>query len=152
MIRSQTAAVISGFAQDQTRQTMQTRILMTASALFMVVLGATASFLPEEILRYTGTVPAALINSVVQAAGALYLGFAALNWMARGLLIGGIYGRPLALGNFLHFVVVAITLVRVLLELQLPIVIALTVIYAVFAAWFGLVLFTHPAKPTADSR
>lgn len=131
---------------------MQTRILMTASALFMVVLGATASFLPEEILRYTGTVPAALINSVVQACGALYLGFAALNWMARGLLIGGIYGRPLALGNFLHFVVVAITLVKVLLELRLPIVIALTVIYAVFAAWFGLVLFTHPAKPTAGSR
>lgn len=56
----------------------------------MAVLGPTASFFPEEILRYIGTVPAPLINPVVQACGALS-GFAILNWMARGLLIGGIY-------------------------------------------------------------
>jgi len=125
---------------------MQTRILMGASALFMAVLGAAASFLPEEILRYTSTVPAPLINSVVQTCGALYLGFAVLNWMARGVLIGGIYSRPLALGNFLHFVVVTVTLVKVLFELRLPLIIGLTVAYAVFAAWFGLVLFMHPRR------
>jgi len=130
---------------------MQTRILMATSAVFMAVLGAAASFLPEEILRYTGTVPAALINSVVQTCGALFLGFAILNWMARGLLIGGIYSRPLALGNFLHFTVVAITLMKVLFELPLPMVIGLTIIYTIFALWFGMVLFTHPANSTADS-
>jgi len=125
---------------------MQTRILMGASALFMAVLGAAASFLPEEILRYTSTVPAPLINSVVQTCGALYLGFAVLNWMARGVLIGGIYSRPLALGNFLHFLVVTVTLAKVLFELRLPLIIGLTVAYAVFAAWFGLVLFMHPRR------
>jgi hypothetical protein len=129
---------------------MQTRILMAASALFMAVLGATASFLPEEILRYTGTVPAPLINSVVQACGALYLGFAILNWMARGVLIGGIYARPLALGNFLHFFVVAVTLIKVLFELRLPLIVGLTISYTVLAAWFGLVLFTHPGRSQRD--
>jgi hypothetical protein len=119
---------------------------MAASALFMAVLGAAASFLPEEILRYTGTVPAALINSVVQACGALYLGFAILNWMARGVLIGGIYSRPLALGNFLHFFVVAVTLIKVVFELRLPLIVGLTIAYTVFAVWFGLVLFLRPGK------
>lgn len=124
---------------------------MVTSALFMAVLGAVASFFPEEILRYTGTVPAALINSVVQTCGALFLGFAILNWMARGVLVGGIYSRPLALGNFVHFTVVAITLVKVLFELALPMIIGLTIIYSIFALWFGMVLFTHPARSTAGS-
>jgi hypothetical protein len=119
---------------------------MSASALFMTALGATASFLPEEVLRYTGTVPAPLINSVVQAGGALYLGFAALNWMARGVLIGGIYSRPLALGNFLHFFVVAVTLIKVLFELRLPLIVGLAIAYTVLAVWFGLVLFRRPGE------
>jgi len=119
---------------------------MSASALFMALLGAVASFLPQEILRYTGTVPAPLINSVVQACGALYFGFAMLNWMARGVLIGGIYSRPLVLGNFVHFLVVGVTLVQALVELRSPFppVVVLTIAYAIFAAWFGLVLFGHP--------
>jgi hypothetical protein len=119
---------------------------MSASALFMAVLGAIASFLPEEVLRYTGTVPAPLINSVVQTCGALYLAFAVLNWMARGVLIGGIYSRPLALGNFLHFFVVTVTLMKVLFELRLPLIIGLTTAYTVLAVWFGLVLFRHPGS------
>jgi len=127
---------------------MQTRILMSASALFMALLGAVASFMPQEILRYTGTVPAPLINSVVQACGALYFGFATLNWMARGVLIGGIYSRPLALGNFVHFFVVGVTLVKALFELRSPVppVVALTGAYTIFAVWFGLVLFGHPGN------
>lgn len=129
---------------------MHTRILMSASALFMAVLGAVASFMPEEVLRYTGTVPAPLINSVVQAAGALYLGFAILDWLARGVLIGGIYARPLVLGNFLHFVTVAITLLKVVYDVHLPLPITLAAIYTAFALWFGLVLFTHPGKSSSS--
>src|SRR5204862_7388254 len=33
---------------------------------------------------------------------ALYLGFAVLNWMGCVVLFGGIYGRPVALGNLCH--------------------------------------------------
>jgi hypothetical protein len=70
--------------------------------------------------------------------------------MARGVLIGGIYARPLALGNFLHFFVVAVTLIKVLFELRLPLIVGLTISYTVLAAWFGLVLFTHPGRSQRD--
>ena len=120
---------------------MQTRILMTLSALFMAVLGVVASFMPQEVLIYTGTLPEPLLVTMVQAAGALYLAFAMLNWMARGVLIGGIYARPVAAGNFVHFMIVTITLIKVLFTLRSPLLITLTAVYTVCAAWFALVIF-----------
>ncbi|HET6628936.1 MAG TPA: hypothetical protein VFG91_04100 [Woeseiaceae bacterium] len=123
---------------------------MSVSAIFMAVLGLAASFLPQEILLYLGIAPTALATLLVQISGALYLGFAILDWMARGVLIGGIYSRPLALGNFLHFAVVAITLVKLLFELRIPLVIAGAAAYCVLAVWFGLVLFTHPGTRSAQ--
>lgn len=69
--------------------------------------------------------------------------------MARGVLIGGIYGRPLALGNFMHFVVATIVLLKVLnLQSPLPVLIG-TGAYAVLGSWFGMVLFTHPSNRTS---
>jgi hypothetical protein len=86
---------------------------------------------------------------LIQIAGALYLGFAILNWMAKGALIGGIYSRPLALGNFLHFAVSAIILLKALLGGFKPIeIIVGATVYSLFAVWFGLVTFTHPIPST----
>jgi len=31
------------------------------------------------------------------------LGFSILNWMSKASLIGGIYNKPLLIGNLLHF-------------------------------------------------
>lgn len=126
---------------------MQTRILMTLSALFMAVLGAVASFMPQEVLIYIGTLPEPLVVTMIQAAGALYLAFAMLNWMARGVLIGGIYARPVGAGNFVHFTIVTITLIKVLFTLRSPLLVTLTAIYTVFAAWFALVIFTRAGRP-----
>lgn len=84
---------------------------------------------------------------VVQILGALYLGFAMLNWMARGVLIGGIYSRPVAFGNFLHFAIVAMALTKAMLsELQSAEFGVGLALYATFAIWFGLVLFTSPVS------
>ncbi|MES1241684.1 MAG: hypothetical protein ABUT39_08690 [Acidobacteriota bacterium] len=127
---------------------MKTRSLMTLSAILMAALGIAASFLPQEILSYFGADPRGPGVLLVQITGALYLGFAILDWMARGNLIGGIYSRPVALGNFLHFAVVAITLLKALLGgARAEILLAGVVVYSAFAVWFGLVVFTHPTKP-----
>lgn len=132
---------------------MKTRWLMGASALFMAALGVAASFLPQEVLVYAGTPSGApIVVLLLQVAGALYLGFAMLNWMARGSLIGGIYGRPLAMGNFLHFFMVALLLLKALAAGPATSGIVIGALaYTVFGLWFGLVLFRNPTG-RGDSR
>lgn len=126
---------------------MNTKLLMASSAAFMAILGLAASFLPQEIMVRLGSSPVGVGVLVVQVTGALYLGFAILNWMARTNLIGGVYGRPVALGNFLHFAVVTLALLKALMGGQrAPEVVVGAVVYSVFAVWFGLVLFTHPGR------
>jgi hypothetical protein len=132
---------------------MKTSMLMIASALFMAVLGLGASFLPREILSAWGARPEASGVLTLQITGALYLGFASLNWAARGNVIGGIYSRPVALGNFLHFAVVSIVLGKALIAGQnVPLLIVAATIYAAFAVWFGYILFTHPASAVGSGR
>ena len=118
---------------------------MGLSALFMAVLGFVATFLPQELVGYSSSQANELVVSVIQVTGALYWGFAILNWMARSNLIGGIYSRPVALGNFLHFVMVALTMWRLVGDGHTTIEVVLAaVVYTGFAVSFGLVLFTHP--------
>lgn len=130
---------------------MKTRILMRASALTIGVIGLALSFLPAEILAYYGVQSEWGGELVLQAAGAAYVGFALMNWTARDILIGGIYSRPLALGNFVHFVVVSITFLKVLLDGHVrPDVVIAFAVFAVFAVWFGFVAFTHPIQQKPD--
>jgi hypothetical protein len=120
---------------------MHTRILMISSAALMAVIGLGMSFMPQEVLGMHGSVPDNATVLLVQMAGAVYLGFAMLNWMARGILIGGIYARPVALGNFLHFVMVAITLTKAAAAFAVVPLAISAAVFSVFAIWFGLVLF-----------
>ena len=89
-----------------------TRVLMMMSAIFLAIAGLITSYFPDKVLETHGTVPDNATLLLIQMMGALYLGFAILNWTARGVLMGGIYARPLALGNFLHFAMVGVMLTR----------------------------------------
>jgi hypothetical protein len=132
---------------------MNTRLLMGASALFMAVLGVAASFLPQEILARSGARAEGLGVLLIQVAGALYLGFAILNWTARANLIGGIYSRPVALGNFVHFAVAGIVLLKALMAGQRAWeVMAGAGAFSAFALGFGLVLVTHPIRAAKGER
>ena len=125
---------------------MHTRVLMSISAAFLGGIGLSLSFLPQETLGALGVPPLTALVILVQVTGALCLGFAIMNWMARGVLMGGIYSRPLAIGNFLHFAVVAVTLLKTMTALDTILVVAVAAVYTVLAAWFGLVLFTSPVR------
>ena len=110
----------------------------------MALLGLMASFLPQEVLAHFGAAPDRHAALFLQVLGAAYLGFAMMNWMAREILIGGIYSRPLAMGNMVHLVVAALTLVKASsVERGL---VAIALVYGVFAVWFGMVVFRHPLK------
>jgi Na+-driven multidrug efflux pump len=121
---------------------------MIFSALLMGVAGLLMEFMPHEILRFFGEAPiGGIAPLLVQLAGALYLGFAMTNWMAKGVLIGGIYARPLAVGNFAHFLIGALALLKFAVGLpNLWLVWVFAVIYALLAILFGFVFFTHPLK------
>ncbi len=124
---------------------MHTRVLMAMSAAFMAALGLVALFVPDQVLKIQGTPPHDAGMLLVQMMAALYIGFASLNWAARGVLIGGIYARPVAMGNFTHFAIAAIVLTKAAPELGTILVAAVATIFVVFAIWFGLVLF-RPLK------
>jgi hypothetical protein len=127
---------------------ISTRLLMMSSAGFMAILGLAASFLPHEVLTRLGQAPAPVTVATVQIAGALWFGFAILNWSAKGSPLGGIYGRPIVLANFTHFVIAAIALSKASLGAAAAPTSVVTILYVVFAAWFGLVLFgPGPSAP-----
>ena len=121
---------------------------MIASTVFLGMLGAVLTFLPNEIISSISTTPNPILTLSFQLLGALYLGFAILNWMAKGASIGGIYNKPIAVGNFMNFGVGALALIKIILEIQMhvEIVISLTVVYITFAILFGYVFRTNPSK------
>ena len=127
---------------------MNTKILMASSALLLASLGILLSFLPNEIADYLNVESNIITILFLKILSALYLGFGILNWMAKGTLIGGIYNRPIAIGNLMHFGVGAIAFVKAISNIQAhsEIIISLTVIYAVFAVLFVYVFRTNPTK------
>jgi hypothetical protein len=128
---------------------MNTRLLMSASAAALLVVGLAAEFLPEEILLRSGVAaPGQIGPLLVQLLGAFALSAAMLNWMGRENLIGGIYSRPVAVTNAVQFTTGALALAKgIQAGARDPILIALCAVWAVFAAAFLLVLFRHPAPP-----
>ena len=134
--------------QLESQRSMKTRHLMGASALFLGVLGVGATFLPQELLGRLGAAPGAALVLLVQLLGALCLGSAMQNWMSRDNRIGGIYNRPLALANFVHFAIGVLTFVKALPGREAEAaILAIAALYALFAVWFGFVLFTTPRPP-----
>jgi hypothetical protein len=139
---------LSGVAQ---KADVKTRLLMMLSAIFLALLGLATSYFPQKVLETHGTVPDNATLLLVQMMGALYLGFAILNWTARGVLIGGIYARPLALGNCLHFAMVGVMLARAAISHGVIQLATSAFVFSVFAIWFGVVLFRSPVRaPQAD--
>ena len=127
---------------------MKTKPLMTLSAIFLAIIGILLSFLPKEINEYLGIELNVITILFLKMLSALYLGFAILNWMAKGTLIGGIYNRPIAIGNLMHFGVGAIALVKIASNIQTHsvIIISLTAMYVIFALLFAYVFKTNPTK------
>jgi hypothetical protein len=126
---------------------MNTRLLLTASALFLAACGIAGTFLPEEILAWLGIPASPILTILMQVLAALLLAFGMQNWTAKDSLIGGIYNRPVAIGNLVHFLVGALALAKAAYAHPMPVLIAGAVIYAIFAIGFAMVMFGSPVKP-----
>jgi hypothetical protein len=130
---------------------MNTKLLMMTSAILMGLGGAALEFAPHEILRYFGAESSGAAPLFLQLGGALYLGFAMTDWMAKSILIGGIYARPLAVGNLSHFLIGALALLKYAFAApNAGLVWPVAIVYSLLAIFFGIVVFTHPLKTAKD--
>lgn len=126
---------------------MKTKFFMSLSAIFLGAIGIFLTFLPTQAAGYASIESNKLITLVLQILGALYFGFAMLNWMARGNLIGGIYSRPVAIANFTHFFVGGLALIKTAISgWDWSFIWVLAIFYLALALFFGKILFTHPLK------
>jgi len=95
-------------------------------------------FVSQEVAAYFGSLSTGIVPLFLQLAGALYIGFAVMNWMAKGMVIGGIYARPLAIGSFAHFLIGALALLKYAYAANDAATIwLLAAIYAAFAGTFA---------------
>ena len=132
---------------------MNTKSLMTLSAIILALIGISLIFFPKEILNYFGSSVSDTFE-LMQIIGSLYFAFAMLNWMSKGSIIGGIYNRPISIANLTHFVIAAFALVRgILSNPSLSYMIWLiTIMYSIFAILFGIMAFNHPlSRDKTDS-
>lgn len=121
----------------------KTKLLMIMSALFLGIMGLGISFFPQEILALFETPTEGIAVILVKILGSFYLGFAFLNWMGRGNIIGAIYSRPVAVGNFIHFMMGAIIFLKEVVNTSYTgIFLSFAFINVAFAISFGYLLFS----------
>lgn len=123
---------------------MNTKVLMGASSLALGLAGIAASFAPSELLRALGSSAAEPLPVLIQLLGAMYFAFALTNWTAKDNIIGGIYSRPISLGNCVHFVAGALALAKQQFShgVTLPLV-AVLIAYTLFAICFAWLVFGY---------
>jgi len=125
---------------------LNTKYLMISCALFQGLMGIVLTFLPQEIADYMGIALNQLTILLLQILGSFYFGFAFLNWMSKDNLIGGIYRKPLVVGNLVHFLVSSLTLIKILfsVETHFNFILILSIPYVAFALSFGYIMRTTP--------
>ncbi|RUO80055.1 hypothetical protein CWI84_07075 [Idiomarina tyrosinivorans] len=119
------------------------RFIMGLSAVLMVAAGAILLFVPEQVAAafHRDAYPRELTSVLA----AVYVGMGYGNWLAKGQLIGGIYGRPLCVGNFFHAMVGALALIGALWNGVPSLALLITcAVYALFALLFAWLLLRMP--------
>ena len=127
---------------------MNTKILMTLSAIILALIGISLIFLPKEILDYLELSVSETLQLLMQIIGSFYFALGILNWMSKGSIIGGIYNRPIAMANLTHFVIAGLALIKgILANPSISYVIwSIAIIYSIFAILYGIVAFRHPVS------
>lgn len=133
---------------------MNTKLIMTLSAVFLYSFGILFTFAPDVILAYLNLEPILLNEFLLQIVGALYFGFGMLNWMNKGRPIGGIYNRPVCIANLGHFLIAGLALLKGLYsQPELPVAIWATgAIYTTFGIAFGVILFRNPTPEKPNEQ
>lgn len=127
-------------------------LVSRASAAVLLVGGLALLFAPDAVLpRLVAGFPTAGLW-LGQLLGAAWLGVAALNWLSRSAVLGGIYGRPVVVANLaLHFIG-ALVLLKAAREAAAPALWLLALPAAVLAVVYGLLLLRGPLRRDLPER
>jgi Fe2+ transport system protein B len=130
---------------------MNTKLLMTSSALVLGLAGILFLFMPDLVLSAQGVTDTGVMSTLVQLMGALYFAFALMNWTAKDGIICGIYARPVSLGNFAHFFAGALLLVKVQFSSEFNgLIFAMMIVYVIYVLCFYWLVFRATGiKPPA---
>jgi hypothetical protein len=123
-------------------------LLSRSSAAVLLLGGVVLLFASDLVLPalIAGAPPAAAWLG--QLLGAAWLGVAALNWLQRAAVLGGIYGRPVVFANLVLYFVSALSLLRALLGGGAPGVLWLVLApLAALAAGYAALLLRGPFDP-----
>jgi Na+-driven multidrug efflux pump len=124
---------------------------MSGSAVLLMVAGIICSFMPSEIASFLFTGQSnSILYLFIQLIGALYFAFGMINWTAKGNLIGGIYGRPISVGNLTHFVIGGLAAVKAYFNDHSGIILSIALVYIFLGILFAVIFFSHPVKAHAD--
>lgn len=115
----------------------------------MLLLGGLALLFASDVIlpRLIPAFPAggAWLGQLLAAA---WFALAALNWLSRSVLLGGIYGRPVVLANAVLYFVAATVLLKMVTRREAPVALWLLVVPIVvfFAGTYGWLLFRGPLQ------
>jgi hypothetical protein len=119
--------------------------IIISSCVLLGTLGLALIFFNQEVLAMHQLSDE--MTPLFQLMGALYFGFAITNWTAKNSIMGGIYGRAIVLGNFTHFLIGALALIKLYSkDLDHYFLGGMAAIYFLMALSFGYLLFTHPLR------
>lgn len=86
-----------------------------------------------------------------QLLGAAWLGVAALNWLQRSALLGGIYGRPIVVANVALYFISALSLLRALIGHTAPLALwGALAPAAAMAVVYGALMLRGPFDPLGE--
>ena len=125
---------------------MSSRLIASSSAALLFVSGAALLFAADVI------VPAGVAGFdaahawLAQLLGGAWLGLAAVNWLTRRTVLGGIYGRPVVLANLWMYFINTTVLADAASAANMAIVTPAGAVSAVMAVAYGVLLFRAPGR------
>lgn len=131
---------------------MPVKRFMEATAIVLGLAALALIFAPELVLTRLAIEPTAGALPLAQLYGAALFGLSQTFWVARGMLLGGIYGRAVVVGGFAHAIVGVFVLLHALrASAGNPVVWGASVVYAILAIAFGMLMFGRGPAAPADS-
>lgn len=117
---------------------------MITSGVLNGILGIVLTFLPQEIGSWLGlnsTTGAGVL--AFQLLGGALFGFGMINYMGRNAILGGIYGKPILLGNLAFHFIAALELIRYMFDVQqFGVLLVIAILYTFLTAAFIRMNFT----------